>query len=168
MTAKISSLTDSEKAIVDTITMNLHIRQSLQYLANAGFKMSERSYYRYKKRVQELKWERLTYVANTFTEQHLQRLDKLQLIEKLMWSHHESEKSPVNKVKILESIVKMQPFLSAYMDVTRNVMEGRLLTQDTLKVSEPEPVRKTLELEEFTEEEKRDVKNSLYRFHRLS
>jgi hypothetical protein len=85
MTAKSSILTDSEKAVVPTITMRLNLREALEYLKNTGFELSERTYFRYKKKVESMKWQRLIHAANLFTEQHLQRLDKLELVEELMW-----------------------------------------------------------------------------------
>ena len=55
MTAKSSILTDSEKAVVPTITMRLNLREALEYLKNTGFELSERTYFRYKKKVESMK-----------------------------------------------------------------------------------------------------------------
>jgi hypothetical protein len=57
-------------------------------------------------------------VAEFFTDQHLQRIDKLELVEHLMWTEYEKEKSPFKGVNILSSIVNMQPYLSNYYGVT--------------------------------------------------
>lgn len=98
MAAKSSILTDSEKAVVPTITIRLNLREALEYLKNTGFELSERTYFRYKKKVESMKWQRLIHVANLFTEQHLRRLDKLELVEELMWKNYHEEKSPSKKV----------------------------------------------------------------------
>jgi hypothetical protein len=98
MTAKSSILTDSEKAVVPTLIMRLNLREALEYLKNAGFELSERTYFRYKKKVESMKWQRLIHAAYLFTEQHLQRLDKLELVEELMWKNYHEEKSPSKKV----------------------------------------------------------------------
>jgi hypothetical protein len=45
-----------------------------------------------------MKWQRLIHAANLFTEQHLRRLDKLELVEELMWKNYHEEKSPSKKV----------------------------------------------------------------------
>jgi hypothetical protein len=66
------------------------------------------------------------HIAEFFTEQHLQRIDKLELVEHLMWSEYEKEKSPFKRVNILNSIVNMQLYLSSYYGATRFVLEKRL------------------------------------------
>jgi hypothetical protein len=131
MTDKCVLMTDSEQAVVHCITMRLNIRQALQYLKDEGLDMCERTFYRYKKKVESMKWDRLVHTANLFTEQHLQRLDKLELVEQLMWKNYHEEKSPSKKVGILQAIVSMQPYLSNYYGATTFVLAKRLKT-DTI------------------------------------
>ena len=114
MTAKLSILTDNEQAVLQTLTMKLNSPQALDYLKRNGIEMSERTYFRCKKRIEELKWQRLYHIAEFFTEQHLERIDRLELVESLMWDNYHEEKSPFKKVEILTSIVNMQPYLSNY------------------------------------------------------
>jgi hypothetical protein len=73
-----------------------------------------------------MKWQRLVHIAELFTDQHLQRIDNLELVEHLMWSEYEKEKSPFKRVEILSYIVNMQPYLSNYYGATRFVLEKRL------------------------------------------
>ena len=61
--------------------------EALTYLHDCGIKMARRSYFRYKKKVESMKWQRLIHASNLFTEQHLQRIDRLELVEELMWKH---------------------------------------------------------------------------------
>src|SRR6476620_10169819 len=131
MTDKSVLMTDSEQAVVHCITMRLNIRQALQFLKDEGFDMCGRTFYRYKKKVESMKWERLVHSANLFTEQHLQRMDKLELVEQLMWKNYHEEKSPSKKVGILQAIVSMQPYLSNYYGATTFVLAKRLKT-DTI------------------------------------
>jgi hypothetical protein len=128
LSAKLNILNDTEKAVVQTITMKLHTNEALSYLKDCGIKMARRSYFRYKKKVESMKWERLVHTANMFTEQHLQRLDKLELVEELMWKNYQDEKSPSKKVGILQAIVSMQPYLSNYYGATTFVLARRLKT----------------------------------------
>jgi hypothetical protein len=128
LSAKLNILNDTEKAVVQTITMKLHTEQALSYLKDCGIKMARRSYFRYKKKVESMKWERLVHTANLFTEQHLQRLDKLELVEELMWKNYQQEKNPSKKVGILQAIVSMQPYLSNYYGATTFVLARRLKT----------------------------------------
>ncbi|MGB5090754.1 MAG: hypothetical protein WBN72_07405 [Nitrososphaeraceae archaeon] len=100
--------------------------KALEYLKNTGIEISERTYFRCKKHIEATKWQRLYRIAELFTDQHLQRIDRLELVESLMWKNYEQEKSPYKKVEILTSIVNMQPYLSNYYGATRFVLEKRL------------------------------------------
>ena len=122
----ISVLSDTERAVVETITMRMLPNEALQYLKDCGIEVSRRSYFRHKAKLEASKWERLMSIAERFTEQHLQRIDKLELVESLMWKNYDAEKNPHKKVDILCSIVNMQPYLSNYYDATRFVLEKRL------------------------------------------
>jgi hypothetical protein len=126
MTDKFSILSDSEQAVLQTMTMQLNPKKALEYLKGLGIDISERTYFRCKKKVESTKWQRLYHIAEMFTDQHLQRIDRLELIESLMWKNYDAEKSPFKKVQILYSIVQMQPFLSNYYGATRFVLERRL------------------------------------------
>jgi hypothetical protein len=133
--AKTSILSDSEKAVIQTISMRLNLKEALEYLKNTGFDISERTYFRYKKKVESMKWERLKHYANLFTSQHLERIDRLELIERLMWKCFEEEKSPFKKTIILEKIANFQPFISNYYDSTTFVLQSRMKT-DIIKEKE--------------------------------
>jgi hypothetical protein len=65
-------------------------------------------------------------IAERFTEQHLQRIDILELVKSLMWKNYDAEKNQHKKVDIHCSIVNMQRFLSNYYGATRFVLEKRL------------------------------------------
>lgn len=99
-----------------------------------------------------MKWQRLVHAANLFTEQHLQRLDKLELIEQLMWKCFQEEKSPFKKTCILEKIANVQPFISNYYDATQFVLSSRLKTDIIANPEKPA-------LEKFTTEEQRTIKS---------
>lgn len=152
ITAKTSVLTDTEKAVVQTLVMRLNLREALEYLKNAGFDISERTYFRYKKKVESMKWERLKHYANLFTTQHLERIDMLELIERLMWKCFEEEKSPFKKTIILEKIANVQPFISNYYDATQFVIQSRMST-DIIGQG-----RQEKEKEEFTVAEQSTIK----------
>jgi hypothetical protein len=122
----LSVLSDTERAAVETITMRMLPNEALQYLKDCGIEISRRSNFRHKAKLEANKWERLMSIAERFTEQHLQRIDKLELVESLMWKNYDLEKYPHKKVDIHCSIVTMQPFLSNYYVATRFVLEKRL------------------------------------------
>jgi len=98
--------------------MRLHPKQALEYLKEVGFEMSRAKYFRQKKTVEDKKLKRLFHIAKiTYEDQHLERIDRLETIEKLMWENYHAEKTPTNKVKILESIMSM-PYISTYDEAT--------------------------------------------------
>jgi hypothetical protein len=121
-TDMLSILNDSQKAIVETITMRLDTKQSLEYLKEHGYDMNERTYFRQKKKNQSLKLKRLYHIAKVgFVEQHLERIEQIQLIQQLMWKEYDACKDAYQRSKILISIVSIQPYLSAYYEATHYV-----------------------------------------------
>jgi hypothetical protein len=64
-------LSDSEKAIVEAITMRLHVSQALQYLEGVGYPMSEWKYYRLKKKINDRKLERMHYITKYFPDTNI-------------------------------------------------------------------------------------------------
>ena len=112
MSDKTALLTDTETAVLQTMTMGMSPMKALEYLKRVGIDISKRTYFRCKKKVESTKWQRLYRIAELFTDQHLQRIERLQLVEHLMWDNYEKEQSPYKKVEILSSIVNMQPYLS--------------------------------------------------------
>lgn len=111
----LSILTDTEKAVVETMTKGLLPEPALRFLEDVGHKMSRATYFRHKKKIEETKLERMQFIATHFQELHLEKIDRLELIDKLMWEQFEKEQQPSKKVKILESIANLQPFvMSSY------------------------------------------------------
>jgi len=158
-----SILSDTERAVLETITMRMHTDEALAYLKDCGITMVKPSYYRHKKKVESLKWERLMHAGNLFTYQHLQRMDRLELVEQLMWKHYQEEPSPSRKVGILQAIVSMQPYLSGYYDATRYVIARRLRTDAVVK-----PQIGYLEQEKFNSKLKEKREQDLSRDQKLT
>ena len=126
MTAKFKGLTDRQQAVVETMRMRLTERQAMAYLASdaIGFPMSERTLYREKRKLNNLKFQRLALIAASgFQDQHVERIDNLEMIQKLMWQNYHQCTNAYQRVIILEKIKEMQPYLSTYYDATREVME---------------------------------------------
>ena len=73
-----------------------------------------------------MKMERLYLMAKVgFVDQHLDKIDKLECIEKEMWKKYRECKDPYKGVEILTQIANLQPFLSAYYDSIRYVIKCR-------------------------------------------
>jgi hypothetical protein len=79
-----SILGDTEQAVVQTMTMRLNEKQALFFLKQNGIDISRQTYFRHKKKVESSKLQRLMHIAEFFTEQHLERIDKLELVEHWM------------------------------------------------------------------------------------
>jgi len=72
--------------IIQTIVMRLSEKESMQYLSERGFNISIPYYYRLRKSIQNSRFDRLSLIAKQgFVNQHLERIDQLELINKEMW-----------------------------------------------------------------------------------
>jgi hypothetical protein len=116
---------DSIKAfIIQTIVMKLSEKESLQYLQDKGFKISSPYYYTLKKKILQSRFDRLSLIAKQgFVDQHLERIDQLELINQEYWKLYEATKDTFKKALILEKIAELQTYISPYYDASRYVME---------------------------------------------
>lgn len=113
ITVKTNILTERQKAVLETIRMRLTEKEALEYLRNAGFEMSDTTWYREKKQLEKMKLKRLYHIAKIgFEDQHLERIDICELIQKLMWQNVKEEKDPYKRNQILKDILSFQPYLS--------------------------------------------------------
>jgi hypothetical protein len=65
------------------MAMKLSEKESLAYLKDKGFEISFQHFYRLKKNIQQSRFDRLTLIAKEgFVDQHLERIDQLELINK--------------------------------------------------------------------------------------
>jgi hypothetical protein len=133
----LSVLSETQRAIVETMTMRLHIIQALDYLKDAGHEMSRAKYFRLRNKVEEMKIDRMHAIAKYFPDQHLERIDRCELVEKLMWENYHQCKDQAKRVKILESIINIQPYLSGYYEATKMVLESTVRQQDNQQEQEP-------------------------------
>jgi hypothetical protein len=56
----------------------------------------------------------------------------MELAEKLMWDNYHLEEDSSKKVKILESLIGIQPYVSGYYDSTRYVLEETVKADEDL------------------------------------
>jgi hypothetical protein len=105
------------------MTMRFHAPEALVYLNQLGMKMGIATYYRYRKKVESMKLERMQFIAQHFSELHLEKIDRLELIDRLMWENYEKEKDPTKRVKILETIADAQTNLSSYYESSTIALE---------------------------------------------
>jgi hypothetical protein len=106
------------------MVMRLSEKESMQYLGDRGFKISVQHFYRLKKNIQQSRFDRLSLIAKSqFVDQHLERIDQLELINQEMWSLYRNEKDNFKRVLILEKIAELQTYISPYYDASRYILE---------------------------------------------
>lgn len=69
----LSILSDTEKAVVETITRGMHVEPAHEFLKDEGHKMSRATYFRHKKKIEEIKQTRIQYIAKLFQKMHLEK-----------------------------------------------------------------------------------------------
>ena len=133
MTVKSRVLSDRQKAIIETIRMRLTEKQSLAYLKEMGFEISPKTYYNDKRKVESLKLKRLYHIAQIgFQDQHLERIDIYEMGFKMMWNNVLLEKDPYKCNSMIKDILLLQPYLSAYYESTKLVIEKQPEYQEFL------------------------------------
>lgn len=117
-------LDDTDKKVQETIIMRLTEKEAIEYLNEHGFPMSRAKYFRHKRKLEETTLQRLyTVVKYGFSKQHLEKIEKLEMIEKQMWKDYFDCKDPYKRVEILIQIANLQPILTAFYDSTRYALE---------------------------------------------
>lgn len=120
--------------IIQTIVMKLSEQESLEYLKDRGFTISRDSYYRYKRKISKSRFDRLSLIAKTqFVDQHLERIDQLELINQEYWSLYRKEKDNFKKAQILEKIAELQTYISPYYEASQWIMERSIKNEQKQK-----------------------------------
>lgn len=84
------------------MVMKLSGKESLEYLKDKGYNISHDTYYRYKRKIKESRFDRLSLIAkHGFVDQHLERIAQLELVNKEYWKLYNAEKNNMNKAQIL-------------------------------------------------------------------
>ena len=72
--------------MLETIRMRLTEKEAILYLQDAGYPLQHSQYHKHKSWLNKHKLERLHFIAAMgFEDQHLERIDTCELIDKLMW-----------------------------------------------------------------------------------
>jgi hypothetical protein len=117
-------LSDRQKAVIEAIRMRLNEKQSLEYLKEVEFDIGPATYYREKRKVESMKLKRLYQIAKIgFQDQHLERIDIYEMGFKMMWQNVLLEKDPYKRNSMIKDILLLQPYLSAYYEATKLVID---------------------------------------------
>lgn len=116
--------------------MRLSEKESLSHLKDNGFEISANHLYRLKRQIAESRFDRLSLIAKQgFVDQHLERIDQLELINKEYWKLYNETKDIFKKALILEKIAELQTYISPYYDASRYVMEQSIKKENETKES---------------------------------
>ena len=89
--------------IIQTIVMGFSENESLEYLKTKGYNISHDTFYRHKRKIKQSRFDRLSLNAKEgYVDQHLERIDQLELINKEYWKLYNAEKNNMKKALILE------------------------------------------------------------------
>lgn len=118
--------TDKHRAIIDTIRMNLKRKQAVLYMKDMGYLMTERTWYRWKTRLNAEKQKRLYEIVRIgYEEEHTDSIEEIETARKLLWKEYHDCKGAVSRASILEKIINTRPLLSSYYDSTKVVLEKK-------------------------------------------
>jgi hypothetical protein len=131
----IAPLNDTEKLVLNCKIMRLREKEALAYLKVNGHEIKERRYYEIKGKLEAEKLKRLHFYAEHFDDMHLERIETLEWAQKEMVDCAIRESNPLKRVMIIEKIVNLQPYLSAYVEATKEVMEGSKAKSEAIDLS---------------------------------
>ncbi len=96
-----------------------------------------------------------------FEDQHLERIDGLELIEKKMWEEYNKEKEPFKRVQILKDIAQVQPYLSSYYEATKYVIDkDKCKKRLSGKIIDITQIQETNDIDEAIIDERRSDERS--------
>ena len=107
--------------------MKLSEKESLAHLKDRGFEISAMHLYRLKRSIQQSRFDRLNLIAKSqFVDQHLERIDQLELINSEYWKLYRDTKDTFKKALILEKIAELQTYISPFYDASMYVMQKQV------------------------------------------
>ena len=121
-------MNDTEELVLQTIRMRLKGKEAIAYLQAHGITISIQHYYKVKGQLEKDKLSRLHEIGKYgFVDQHLERIDNLELVQELLWKNYWKVHlgKPDVALRILREIREIQPYLSAYYEATKFVIEKR-------------------------------------------
>jgi hypothetical protein len=108
--------------------------QTLEILADHGFKIGDRQLRRDKQKIKENNLKKLYRIAESYDFQtdYIQRMNKLEYLERGMFDDIKNCNDPFKRTKIRETIINMQPIYTAFQDAARYVIEKKMLSHSNI------------------------------------
>lgn len=124
MTNKSNLITDRQRAVIETMRMKLSEKLALAYLKGEGFEMCAMTWYREKRKLEQMKLKRLYHIAQIgFQDQHLETIDQYEMGFKMMWQNVLRERDPYKQNVMIKDILLLKPYLSSYYEATKLITE---------------------------------------------
>ena len=116
-------LNDLELCIIATRSMRMTEKESLLYIESQGHKISHATYYRISGHISAEVRKRAYEHAKNFLEDHIDVIDELLNIKKMMYVNADKEEDYFKRTMILAKIVEtMIPYISAYKEATKQII----------------------------------------------
>jgi hypothetical protein len=119
-------LNDTEILVLQTVRMRLKGHEAIAYMKANGKDIGRDHYYKVKGKLDATKLKRLHEIGQYgFEDQHLERIDTLELVQELLWKNYWKVhlNKPDTALRILREIREIQPYLSAYYEATKHIIE---------------------------------------------
>ena len=119
-----TTLNDRQKLVLECVYKQYSLKQSLDYLKQEGFNVTERTLTRDKSFIKKNSLLRLYQLAKVdFRSFHQETKEELEVIKKEMWKNYNEIQDPYKKILAAERIANLIPIISAYTDTARYVLE---------------------------------------------
>ena len=114
-----------------------------------------------REKLRVLKLKRLFHIAEIgFQDQHLERIDIYEMGFKMMWNNVLLEKDPYKCNSMIKDILLLQPYLSAYYEATKLVLEKKPdYNEESDKEQQHDEQPQQWQLQEEDEEEEEEELN---------
>lgn len=119
-------MNDTENLVMQTTRMRLTGKEAVSYLQARGTRISVKHYYKVKSKLDSEKLSRLHEIGSYgFVDQHLDRIENLELVQELLWKNYWKVHvvKPDIALRVLREIREVQPYLSAYYEATKHIIQ---------------------------------------------
>ncbi len=117
-------LNDLELTVISTKAMRFTEKEAIAYLKSKGHEISIRNYYYTLGHISSETRKRAFEIAKSFLEDHIETIDELLNIKKMMYEEAIKENDHLKKSMILAKITEtMIPYISAFREATKQIVE---------------------------------------------
>lgn len=116
-------LSDKETVILATKSMRFTVKEALKYLESQNYYMSESKYHRILKKISSRSKEIAYDIARNFLPDHVNMVNEMINIKKMMYQDYDKEPDFFKRVAILAKITEQNTYISGYSEDTKQIIE---------------------------------------------